>query len=111
MQRGSKKDMGLEFLTKIEKPVKDIVVKELSDTILTVKQFSVVIEKMVKELECSYLEALTLYADKNGVEIETVGSLVKSSHVLKAKLAAESEELGLIKSSGAKLPLTYDQDS
>lgn len=82
--------------------------KELTDNILTVKQFTAVIEKMVYELDCSYLEALTKYADDNGVEIETIGTLVKGSHVLKAKLAVESEDLKLLKPSGAKLPLDDD---
>lgn len=83
--------------------VKDL--KDINDKILTVKEFTVIIEDMVQKMKCSYLDALTTYSDSNGVEIETVGALVKSSHVLKAKLAAESEELNLIQSSGSKLPL------
>ena len=46
---------------------------EFSEKILTVKEFSVIIEKMVSELRCSILEALMIYADKNGVELETIG--------------------------------------
>lgn len=82
--------------------------KELNDInekILTVKEFTIIIEDMVQRMKCSYLDALTTYSDNNGIEIETIGALVKSSHVLKAKLAAESEELHLIQSSGSKLPL------
>jgi len=79
--------------------------KELSDNIVTVKQFTEIIERMVIECRCDYLDALTLYSEKYNVEIETVASLVKNSHILKAKLAAESEEKLLIKSSGAKLPI------
>ena len=82
--------------------------KELTDSILTVKQFTSVIETMVSKMDCTYLEALTKYAEDNGIEIETIGSLVKGSHVLKAKLAAESEELRLLKPSGAKLPIDDD---
>lgn len=79
--------------------------KEIEDNILTVKQFTDMIEEMVVKYRCTYLDALTLYAEKNNVEIETVASLVKNSHVLKAKLAAESEESNLIKSGGSKLPI------
>lgn len=82
--------------------------KELTDNILTVKQFTSVIEEMVSTMQCTYLEALTKYAEDNGIEIETIGSLVKGSHVLKAKLAAESEELRLLKPSGARLPIDDD---
>lgn len=79
---------------------------EFSEKILTVKEFSVIIEKMVSELRCSILEALMIYADKNGVELETIGSLVKNSHTLKAKLAAEAEADLLLKpNSTRKLPI------
>lgn len=79
--------------------------KDINDKIMTVKEFTVIIEGMVVDLRCTYLDALTTYSDQNNIEIETVGALVKSSHVLKAKLAAESEEMKLIASSGSKLPI------
>jgi hypothetical protein len=79
--------------------------KEITDSILSIKEFTDVIESMVKDNNCTYLDALTLYAEKNEIEIETVASLVKNSHVLKAKLASEAEENRTIKSSGSKLPI------
>tara|TARA_R110000772_G_scaffold107704_1_gene210287 strand:- start:8489 stop:8743 length:255 start_codon:yes stop_codon:yes gene_type:complete len=82
-----------------------VTLEVLTQSIITVKQFTEIIEDMVSKNNCSYLEALTMYAEDNTIEIESVASLVKSSHLLKAKLAAESEEVYLLKSSGAKLPL------
>jgi hypothetical protein len=79
--------------------------KEISDNILSVKQFTETIEMYVKKRDCTYIDALTLYAEENEIEIETVASFVKNSHVLKAKLAAESEENKTIKPQGSKLPL------
>lgn len=79
--------------------------KEITDNILSIKEFTEVIESMVKDHQCTYLDALTLYAENNQVEIETVASLVKNSHVLKAKLAAEAEENKTLKPSGSKLPI------
>lgn len=79
--------------------------KEITDNILTVKQFTEEIELFVSQSSCSYLDALTWYAEKHNVEIETVASLVRNSHILKAKLAAESEDAKLIKRSGSKLPI------
>jgi hypothetical protein len=80
-------------------------VREVNENILTVKEFTMIIEDMVSRMRMSYLDALTHYAEINSIEVETVGALVKSSHVLKAKLASESEEMRLIQSSGNKLPI------
>lgn len=79
--------------------------KVITDNIVTVKEFTDIIERLVKDHKCSYIDALTLYAETKEVEIETVASLVKNSHVLKAKLAAEAEENRTIKYSGSKLPI------
>lgn len=104
--------MGLEFLIEgingISNQNREGMMKEISDNILTVKAFTAIIEEKVSELQCTYLEALTQYAEDNNIEIETIGALVKSSHVLKAKLAVESEELKLIKPVGARLPISDD---
>ena len=72
---------------------------------MTVKEFSIQIETMVKTLNTTYMDAIIYFADKHNVEVESVASLVKNSHVLKAKLAAEGEELKMLKSSGTKLPI------
>lgn len=85
---------------------KKVPATAISDNILSVKEFSALIEKMVQQLNCDYLEALMIYAEDNGVEVETIGSLVKNSHTLKAKLAAESEGKLLLKAgSSRKLPI------
>ena len=81
-------------------------VEEIAEHIISVKEFSLVIEEMVHSLKIEYLDALMLYAEKHNVEVETVGSLVKNSHTLKAKLAAEGEKNLLLKPTGSrKLPI------
>lgn len=79
--------------------------KQVLENFLTVKQFTIIIENMVTEYRCTYMEALTKYSTDNNIEIETIGSLVKNSHILKAKLEAEVDELNMLKGSGAKLPI------
>jgi hypothetical protein len=81
------------------------VQKQIDEKIMTVKEFSIQIEEMVKNLNTTYMDAIIYFADKNNVEVESVAALVKNSHVLKAKLAAEGEELKMLKSSGTKLPI------
>lgn len=80
--------------------------EQIDKKIITVKDFTYQIERFVSEKRCEYLDALIYYAEKNNVEVESIASLVKNSHVLKAKLAAESEDNNLIKrKSGKKLPI------
>ena len=77
----------------------------ISKSIVSVKLFTEIIEGKVQRDGSTYLEALTMYAEDNNIEIESIATLVKSSHLLKAKLAAESEDTFLLKPTGAKLPL------
>ena len=80
--------------------------KIIDDTILNSKDFTMFIEQQVSKSGCDILDALVTYAEKNNIEIETVAGLVKNSHVLKARLAAESEKYNLLKEkSGNKLPI------
>jgi hypothetical protein len=82
------------------------VKKEINEKLLNTKEFTMFIEKQVSQSGCEYLDAIVSYADKHQIEIETVASLVKNSHVLKARLAAESEEANLLKSKKSnKLPI------
>ena len=84
---------------------KKSIQQQIDEKIITVKDFALSIETFVNDKKIGYLDALTHYADQNNVEIETIASLVKNSHVLKAKLAAESEGKKLLKASGNKLPI------
>ncbi len=71
----------------------------------TPSQFAMEIEKIVKEKSIEYLDAVMYYVEKNGIEVETAASLIKSSQILKAKIAREAEDLRLLKTKGARLPL------
>ena len=71
----------------------------------TPSQFAMEIEKIVKEKSIEYLDAVMYYVEKNGIEVETAASLIKSSQILKAKITTEAEDLRLLKTKGARLPL------
>ena len=63
------------------------------------------IEKMVKEKNVQYYEAVVLYCEKNDIEIETIAALVKQNSALKSKIQIESENANMIKKTSARLPL------
>lgn len=67
-------------------------------------QFSSEIERLVQTKDIEYFEAILLYAEMNGLEVEVVASLVRQNQQIKAKLAEEAEGLRLIKKT-EKLPL------
>jgi len=73
--------------------------------IMTPSQFALAIEGIVKEKSIGYLDAAMWYVDRNNMEVEAAASLIKSSQILKSKIAAEAEELKLIKATGARLPI------
>ena len=73
-------------------------------SIKTPTQFALEIESIVKDKQIDYLEAVMYYVEKNNVEIETIASFIKSSQILKSKIALEAEELNMIKRS-ARLPV------
>ena len=43
-----------------------------------------------------YIDAVIDYAEKNGVEIEVIGEIIRKSPMLKAKIYREAEELNMI---------------
>ena len=73
--------------------------------IKTPSQFALEIEMVVKEKNIDYLDAVMHYVEKNNIEVETAASLIKSSQILKGKIAAEAEELRLLKTKSARLPI------
>tara|TARA_R110000822_G_scaffold3972_17_gene17013 strand:- start:20 stop:280 length:261 start_codon:yes stop_codon:yes gene_type:complete len=80
--------------------------KALVEETLNTRNFTILIEEFVARTGSDYLDAMVHFAEKNNVEIDTVAGLVRNSHVLKAKLAAESEKTQLIKrTTGATLPI------
>jgi len=65
--------------------------------------FAMAVESKVK-LGMGYLEAILSFCEENDMEPSSIGSLVKKSEVIKAKLEAECKELNLLERT-AKLPL------
>ena len=68
------------------------------------KEFSLMIEGMVRKKRCSYMDAIVLYCDENEIDISTVNSMVSKS--LKEKIKAEAERLNMLKTKrGGVLPI------
>lgn len=69
-----------------------------------IANFSMIIENLVWEKDISYMEAIVLYCEQTGFEVETAAKLV--SGALKSKIKIEAEELHFLpKSNTAKLPI------
>ena len=43
-----------------------------------------------------YIDAVIVYADRDGLEVEVVGEIIRRSPVLKAKIYREAEELNMV---------------
>ena len=65
-----------------------------TNSLMTPKKFSMNIEKVLKSGECSYLDALIDYCDKNSVEPEQIKPLITKS--LKEKLEVNARELNFL---------------
>lgn len=68
-----------------------------------ITQFSLDIEKIVVEKDVSYLDAVVLYCEKTGFEIELAAKLISSS--LKKRIKNEAEDLNFLPKSSKRLPL------
>jgi hypothetical protein len=69
-----------------------------------INKFSMEIENLVYMKDISYIDAIIIYCEKTGFEIETAAKLV--SGVLKSKIKLEAEELHFLKKSNtSQLPL------
>lgn len=65
--------------------------------------FSLTIESLVKEKGIPYMDAIILYCEQTGLEVELAAKLVSGS--LKSKIQFEAEELNFLpKSNTVKLP-------
>ena len=69
-----------------------------------IQKFSMEIEEMVYMKDIPYIDAIVLYCEQTGFELETAAKLV--SGVLKSKIKLEAEELHYLKKSNtSQLPL------
>lgn len=72
------------------------------NNILSVSDFSAQIETLVSDKGIPYTDAFILFAERNGIEIETIASLVKQSSTLKGKLLTECEDNKTVKKAKTK---------
>lgn len=73
----------------------------------SIKDFQREIENIVRERKIEYMDAVVLYCEETGLEIEVAGQLVRSSPKMKALIQNEAENLNYLPKS-AKLPLSDD---
>lgn len=58
----------------------------------------------LKDPNASYIDALVEYAEKNNIEVQLIGDIVKKNPVLKAKVREDAEALRLVEKT-ARLPI------
>jgi hypothetical protein len=63
------------------------------NSIIDIKEFILVIEKLVCEKKMEYIDAIVYYCEQNNMELETAAKLIKQNQKLKAKIRAEAEDL------------------
>ena len=69
-----------------------------------INRFSLAIEEIVYMKDVPYIDAVVIYCDQTGIEIETAAKFV--SGVLKSKIQIEAEELHYLKRANtSKLPI------
>ena len=74
------------------------------NSVKPIHEFIKEIDDLVKKSKIDYIDAVIFYCEKNGIEIETAASLIKSSSKIKAKIQNEAEEMNYLPRS-AKLPI------
>jgi hypothetical protein len=70
--------------------------------IMTSQKFSLLIEQIVIDKKCSYMDAILLYCEKNEMEIESAAKLVNIK--IKQQLEIEYGELNFLPKAAA-LPI------
>lgn len=69
-----------------------------------INNFSMAIEELVYMKDIPYIDAIVMYCEETGFELEMAGKLI--SGVLKSKIQIEAEDLHYLpKSNTSKLPL------
>ncbi len=67
-------------------------------------KFSLEIENLVLKEKINYIEAIVLFCDENGMEVDSITKLI--SKPLKEKLKRDAQDLNFMKkTTRAKLPL------
>jgi len=70
----------------------------------TLKDFQREVETLAFEKRIDFMEAVLLYCEQTGMEVEVAGSLIRSSAKMKARIQDEAEALNYFPKT-SKLPL------
>jgi hypothetical protein len=60
------------------------------------KEFYETIENIVWKYDISYMDAIVMYCEKNGIEIESIASLIKNNDNFKSRVQIEAEDLNYL---------------
>lgn len=72
--------------------------------IKTPTDFMVEIEKIVQDKRVNYIDAVILFCEQRGMEVETAAALIKGSAKMKAKVQNDAEDLNYLPKT-RKLPI------
>lgn len=70
----------------------------------TIKDFQKEIDQLAFEKRIGFMEAVLLYCEQTGMEVENAGHLIKSSAKMKARIRDEAESLNYFPKT-SKLPI------
>jgi hypothetical protein len=70
----------------------------------TIKDFQKEIDTIAFEKRISFMDAVLLYCEQTGMEVEIAGQLIKSSAKMKARVQDEAEALNYFPKT-SKLPI------
>ena len=78
--------------------------KALCKKFMNAAKFSLEIENLVLKEKINYIEAIVLFCEENGMEVDSITKLI--SKPLKEKLKRDAQDLNFMKkTTRAKLPL------
>lgn len=60
------------------------------------REFYETIENLVWKYDIPYMDAVVMYCEKNGVEVESIVSLIKGNENFKSKIQIEAENLNFL---------------
>jgi hypothetical protein len=70
----------------------------------TIKDFQKEVDQLAFEKRISFMDAVLLYCEATGMEIEIAGNLIKASAKMKAKIQDDAEALNYFPKT-SKLPI------
>lgn len=76
-------------------------------SVLNLKDFVQNIELIAKEKKVDYIDAVLMYCEKTGLEIETAAKIIKNNAKMKAHIKSDAEDLNYLPKT-AKLNLPLD---